>query len=133
MPNIFQRSQGKEMSSEGKRELLRDIYDACCNNMVFYTEAGNSMASVLEGEGEYIITTMSFSQVAEQVVIPALISKYQWLTRNNTVKILKHMNKNIKEWMRQIPEPEDALLGGKLVFTNKTLTKYYTDLAKGEA
>lgn len=118
------------LATEDKKELLRALYDVTNEAHVHFTEAGNSMASVLEDGSDYIITTISFPQVAEQVVIPALAGKYPWLTRNNTVKLLKYMNKNIKEWMKQIPTPDDALLGGRLVFTDKTLTKYYEDLAK---
>jgi hypothetical protein len=84
-------------------------------------------------DGTYIVTTLSLSQVAEQVILPKLGSKYPWLTRNVVVKLLKFTQRNIHKWLDTTHlNPEEVLLseqvGKNLIFTEKTLTKYYEDL-----
>jgi hypothetical protein len=122
----------KQLTTEEKRAFFSDLLEATQSQGVHFCEKKkNAMMCCIQEEDKVIVTEMGLSQVAEQVVIPCLSSKYPWLTRNHCVTLLKLTHKGLVEWVRKQPNADDSLIKGDLVFTNKTLNKFYEELKGG--
>lgn len=122
----------RQLTTAEKRVFFSDLLEATQSQGVHFCEKKkNAMMCCIHEEGKVVITEMGLNQVAEQVVIPLLSSKYPWLTRNHCVSLLKLTHKGLVEWVCKQPNVEDSLIKGELVFTDKTLTKFYEDLKWG--
>jgi len=115
------------LEDEEKKKFINMCYEIMNGQNVHFTDSKGSMAAVVERDGKLEVTTMSLNQVAEQVLIPCLPPEYSHFNRNQVVKFLKWFQTSITEWLRNVPEPDDSLLKN-VVYTDKTLTKYYENL-----
>jgi len=115
------------LAGEEKKKFINMCYEILQSQKVYFTDSKGSMTAVIERDGKLEVTTMSLNQVAEQVLIPCLPPEYGYFNRNQVVNFLEWLQTSVTEWLRNVPEPDESLLKN-VVYTDKTLTKYYESL-----